>query len=341
MADTARNSQLVRLISLIRDLDRLGGIDVYELAKRHSVTTRTIHRDIDALRAAGIPLEEEREGKRKRLRVTFKSSIRQVSQLLDTDHYLALRVAMGQGGAVRANSSTFAQLEDLAEKIESAIGPNGRNRLAAIEACFHSYEKFAWSNAPPEVLWTLVDAITESRICKVKYAPASAAKKVNSYEVLPLKVFAHDGASYLLCYYPKREKVLTLNLHRLVDLAVTKAKGVAPPGFEPAQYERAAFGVTRGGPLQSWELRFQPDVAPYIRERIWHPSQTLTEHADGTITLCFSCEGAVEVFAWVASWHDGVEIFAPATARDEMRELGSWLKKTYAKSASTTALPIS
>ena len=170
----------MRLVALIRDLDRLGGIDVYDLAKRHSVTTRTIHRDIDALRAADIPVEEERDGKRKRLKLGFKSSIRQFSQMMDPGHYLALRVAMGQGGAVRANSSTFAQLEDLAGKIEDAIGPNGRRRLAAIEACFHSYEKFAWTKAPPEVLWTLVDAITESRICKVKYAPATAAKKVNS-----------------------------------------------------------------------------------------------------------------------------------------------------------------
>lgn len=336
MADTARNSQLLRLIALIRDLDRLGGIDVYELSKRHQVTPRTIHRDIDALRDAGIPLEAERDGKRKRLRVTFKSSIRQVSQLLDADHYLALRLAMGQGGAVRSNSSSFAQLEDLAGKIENAIGPAGRTRLAAIEACFHSYEKFAWTKAPADVLWLLVDAISEKRVCRVKYAPAQATKKVNTYEVLPLKVFAHDGASYLLCYYPKREKVLTLNLHRLVDLTVTKSTGTPPAGFEPTQYERAAFGVTRGGPLQTWELQFDPNVAPYIRERVWHPSQTLTEHADGSVTLRFSCEGEVEVFAWVASWRDGVQILAPIAARQQMRDFGNWLRKTYARPAVAT-----
>ena len=329
MAETARNSQLMRLISLVRDLDRLGGADLYELAERHRVTTRTIRRDLAALRDAGMPVEEELVDKRKRVRVGFKSSIRQVSQLLDSGHYLALRLAVGQGGAVRASASAFAQLEDLAAKIESALGPAERAKLAAIEGCFHSYEKFAWTKAPADVLWPLVDAIAEKRLCKVAYTAAKAGGKVHNYTVLPLKVFAHDGATYLLCHYPRRDKVLTLNLHRLSALEVTRATGTVPPDFDPAQHERAAFGVTRGGPVEAWELRFSANVAPFIRERLWHPTQRIVEGEEGRLTLHFSCEGAVEVFAWVCSWHQEIEVITPVWAREDLRRLGLWFGKTY------------
>lgn len=329
MPSDGRNAQLVRLINLLRDLDRLGGSDVYDLAERHGVTTRTILRDLQALEYAGIPLDVERDGKRNRHRIGFKSQARQVAKLLDANHYLALRVAMGQGGAVRSSSSVFANLEDLAAKIESMLGPADRKRLAAVEACFHSYEKFAWQQAPPDVLWPLVEAIADRRLCTVCYAAARPDGKQRSYSILPLKLFAHDGAVYLMCHHPGRDKVLTLNLSRLKSLVVTDERGVPPAHFDPSHHEQAAFGVTRGGPIESWSLRFSAAVAPFLRERQWHPTQKITEEKGGSLLLDFRCEGSVEVFAWVASWHDQVEILSPESARAQMRAFGTWILNTY------------
>ena len=44
-----RNAQLVRTLSVPRDLDRLGGVDLYELAERYGTTVRTIRRDLEAI----------------------------------------------------------------------------------------------------------------------------------------------------------------------------------------------------------------------------------------------------------------------------------------------------
>ena len=164
-----RNAQLVRTLSVLRDLDRLGGIDLYELAERYGTTVRTIRRDLEALQAIGLPLLEEQNGKRKRWRDAFKDHLQQLSGLLDATHYLALRLAMGQGGPVRSTSSVFAALEDLSAKIETVVGPAGRAQLTEIDACFHSYEKFAYRRSPPDVFWPLVRALAEGRVCRVAY----------------------------------------------------------------------------------------------------------------------------------------------------------------------------
>jgi len=76
-------------------------------------------------------------------------------------------------------------------------------------------------------------------------------------------------------------------------------------------------------------LRFNRNAAPYIRERIWHPSQTLKERRGGGVELAFTCPESFEVAAWVASWREWVEARAPGGLRRELRSLGAWLNRAY------------
>lgn len=327
--DEARNAQLVRLLAVIRDLDRMGGLDLYELAGRYGVAVRTIRRDLEALQSVGLPLVEERDGKRKRWRIAFRDSLEKVSGLLDASHYLGLRVALGQAGAARGMPAVFTALEDLAEKIEHAVGPKGRGQLESIEACFHSYEKFAYASSPPDVIWPLVQAISERRVCRVTYR-AVLAKEAKSYRVLPLKLFCHQGAVYLWCRVIPHEDVTTLNLQRLRKLELLAEKSEPPKGFDPVALEAASFGIFTGGARTTYRLRFSREVAPYIKERVWHLNQTLKTLPGGRVELAFTCSESPEISSWVASWRDQVEVVEPAALRTELAALGGWLTKKYA-----------
>jgi proteasome accessory factor B len=324
-----RNAQLVRTLNVLRDLDRLGGVDLYELAERYGTTVRTIRRDLEALQEIGLPLLEEQDGKRKRWRVAFKDHLQQLSGLLDATHYLALRLAMGQGGPVRSTSSMFAALEDLSSKIETVIGTAGRAQLEAIDACFHSYEKFAYRRSPPDVFWPLIQAIAECRVCRVTYRAPRRRPYETVFEVLPLRIFAHHGAVYLMCNVVKHDTLATLNLQRLQNLKLLDKRAKPPKDFDPAALENAAFGVYSGGAPTTYVFRFNADVAPYIRERTWHPTQRLREQRGGGVELQFTCGESYEVTSWVASWRDGVEVIKPASLRTELEELGGWLASTY------------
>lgn len=334
-AAAGRNAQLVRTLGVLRDLDRLGGIDLYELAERYGTTVRTIRRDLEALQEVGLPLVEEQDGKRKRWRVAYKDHLQQLSGLLDATHYLALRLAMGQGGPVRSASSVFAALEDLSVKIETVLGPAGRAQLAAIDACFHSYEKFAYHRSPPDVFWPLVQAIAERRICRVTYRAPRRRPYDTVFEILPLRIFAHHGAVYLMCNVVKHDTLATLNLQRLQSLKVLDKRGEPPAAFDPTTLENAAFGVYSGGEPTTYVLRFDAEVAPYIRERTWHPTQSLRELRGGGVELQFTCGESYEVSAWVASWRDGVEVMKPESLRAELAELGGWFSATYSRAQAT------
>ena len=339
-----RNAQLERILQILRALDRRDGVDLYSLAEEQGTTVRTVRRDLDALRTAGLPLVEiegegEGDGKKKRWRLAVKDRLAEVSSLLDVNHYLALRVAMGQGSALHRASPIFDSLEDLAGKIEKAVGKRASAQLAAIEKCFFSYEKFAYQKAAPDVLWVLVRAISERRVCAVRYrAPLAASPK--TFDVLPLRIFVHEGAVYLMCHVLKHATVVILNLQRLEALTPSDKTAEPPKDFDPERLEHAAFGVYSGGAETTYVLRFDAETAPYIHERTWHPSQTVMALPDGGVELRFACRGAYEVSAWVASWRDHVEVVEPASLREELGELAEYLWDTYrAKKASAASKP--
>ena len=335
---TERNAQLLRLLQIIRDLDRLGGVDIYELAERYGTSVRTIRRDLDALQAAGLPVTEESSSgsKRKTWRIAYGDQLRRLSDLVDASHYLALRAAMRSGGALSGSSSLFASLEDLCDKVEHALGPKERTRLQTIEQAFHSHEKFAYHRAAPDVLWPIIEAIAERRICTVTYRPPTPTSKRSRFRILPLRMFAHEGAVYLHASVPRYGDVVTLNLHRLEKLKVTQEKGSPPSTYNPARLEASAFGIHSGGKPTDYRLRFEAWAAPYIRERVWHPTQKLRELAGGRLDLSFTCGESYEVTAWVASWREAVEALEPEGLREELVHLGRYWGTLYGP-ASTAA----
>jgi DNA-binding transcriptional ArsR family regulator len=101
-AANGRNAQLERVLKIIRDVSRLDGTDVYELAEKYGAAVRTIRRDLEALERLGLPLAREtaEDGKKVRYRLDARGDrLGGVASLLDANHYLALKVAMSDGGA--------------------------------------------------------------------------------------------------------------------------------------------------------------------------------------------------------------------------------------------------
>lgn len=321
-----RNALIVRMLALVADLSRRDGCDLYELAARHRVAVRTIRRDIDALAEAGVPLIGEDDGRRKRWRIEGADARKQVAGIVDASAVLALRAALG--GVSTASRATQGILGDLADKLAHALSPADRQRFAALAACFDTGARATFEHEGDDVLLPVLGAILDRRCCSVTYRPPDG--RTSTYVVLPLKLFARDGTAYVLVHHRRRDAVLTLALHRIHRLVVTRDRAEPPRGFEAQRYLGSLFGV-HGGPTEvTYRLVFAPTVASLIRERRWHPEQTLRTRRDGSVLLEFTCRESYQVAAWVASWRQHVTVLAPTRLRTELRELGVQLTARYA-----------
>lgn len=319
-----RNAQLLRLLAIVRDLGRRDGADVYELAANHRTAVRTIWRDLGALGEAGLPLVEERVGRRSRWRLVAPDSRRQLAGLATVAQYAALRTALASGGTAAASRS----LTGLVERLDGALADTERRQLRGLCDVIGATGPGPADDAGPDLLVPIVMAAAEGRCCRVGYrAPGT---RESTFEVLPLRVFGRDGATYVLVHHRREDTILTLALRRITRLVVLTQRGAPPVGFQPRRYVESLFGVHGGGELARYRLRFAAEVAPFIRERRWHPSQVLRRGRDGSVTLTFLCQESFEVSAWVASWRHHVTVLAPHALRAELRDLGRTLCARYA-----------
>lgn len=90
-----------------------------------------------------------------------------------------------------------------------------------------------------------------------------------------------------------------------------------PPRLRLRGLHRDGFGLTRDEAV-TVRVRFRRDEAKYIRERLWHPSQTFEDHPHGSLTLTLRFGATVEVRRRVRGWGAAAEVVEPERLRREI-----------------------
>jgi predicted DNA-binding transcriptional regulator YafY len=67
------------------------------------------------------------------------------------------------------------------------------------------------------------------------------------------------------------------------------------------------------------KIRFLRPIAGYIRERVWHDSQQLSEQPDGSLIFSATVAGIDEIGHWVLRWGSGAQVLAPQSLCDVIK----------------------
>jgi predicted DNA-binding transcriptional regulator YafY len=79
-----------------------------------------------------------------------------------------------------------------------------------------------------------------------------------------------------------------------------------------------SLGVNTG-PTAKVEIEFAAKVAPYVRARVWHASQQITEGADGGLTLQMDVCHDWALRSWILSWGPYARVLTPGSLASEMK----------------------
>ena len=143
----------------------------------------------------------------------------------------------------------------------------------------------------------------------MQYHSRSSGRE-KAYRIDPYRLVYAEGGLYLFAYVARYKQVRTFaveRIHRLTPLNET---------FEPIDdLGDAAFPHSLGihqGPPEQVELEFAPELAAYVQERTWHPSQAVEPREDGSVavTMRVCNDGALR--SWILSFGPGVRVTAPA-----------------------------
>jgi predicted DNA-binding transcriptional regulator YafY len=124
-------------------------------------------------------------------------------------------------------------------------------------------------------------------------------------------VIAHDEAS---------GETRTFKLERVQTAHLLPDPYIIPANFDPIAYLEHSWQIMTGDRPTEVILRFIPEAAVYVRERVWHASQALEAHPDGELTLRLCIAEPREMLPWIRSWGPQVEVIAPEWLRERVAE---------------------
>ena len=158
----------------------------------------------------------------------------------------------------------------------------------------------------------LLDATLHHRRVTMRYHSFSSNRE-KDYLLEPYRLVFAQGGLYVVAYVPEYKQLRTFAVERILSLSVTEER------FEPMELPEDAFahslGVNQGTP-ERIEIVFEPRIARYVKERVWHPSQQTSEAADGSLTMTLNVCNDWALRSWILGFGPLARVDLPDRARE-------------------------
>lgn len=307
--------RIQHILGMIRQGTRSGHYpNASDFTREMEVTTRTISRDMDFLRDEGnAPIEYEpvRHGY-KLTDETWNLPAIQVSRKELFAFSIARKlIERFKGTALETDMESV--LEKIADSLEGKI----TLELESITDRFTVLTEDYVSQAP-ETWSALVQLLDRQERMKVVYEKFNG--EVGNYVLDPYHVISYHGNWYVLANEIDKGRIATFAVSRIRSVTGTGKFFDVPQSFDVQEHIDKSFGIVGGGKVFGVRLLFSKNVAAYIRERIWHPSQQIVEKRDGSLELRFETAGWKELVRWILSWQPDVKVLTPKKLRDRVAE---------------------
>ena len=314
-----RNAEVIRQWQILKEVEsRRTGVTIHELSRLVKVTTRTIRRDLQALQEAGFAIfdeGEENETKRWRLDAQPFRTVQEGLSVADVAAlYLSRSVVESLSGWPLADELAAAFV-----KLDRALNPRMREFLSTLPQVI-STKSGPRAKQPDrfvDVTRRLFDAARERRVIEMRYFSAKS-NRAKAYTVQPYRLALAHGGVYLVAFVPQYDEFRTFAVERIERLSVAE-ETFRKTRELPADLFGASMGVFWAEP-ERIELEFDARLAPYVRGRVWHDSQQVTDRADGGLTMTLNVSNDWALRSWVLGFGAGVTAIRPASLVTAIRE---------------------
>ncbi|MCA9117605.1 MAG: YafY family transcriptional regulator [Planctomycetaceae bacterium] len=321
MTDTpglVRHLLLLQMLSVSRR-----GVTLREMADETGSSQRTITRDLNTMRQAGLPVVSQVEAHgRKTWQLDFDSDANR--PVFTFDELAALYLGRRLLDPLIGTSLQDGARKAL-QKIRAALPEGARKYLEKLAGLVHRTSFGAGDyTGQGELVDLLFTAIEDRRITSLTYHSQRSTEPV-TYEVYPYGLVFHRDSLYLVARSPEEHdnEIRHFKVNRVVDVDINASSLPfnRPADFNLQEHLTDAFGIFRGqGEPVEVRIRFAAQVARYVEESRWHASQQLTTGRDGSVTATFTLDALEEVQSWVLSFGHLAEVLEPDELRERVKE---------------------
>ena len=324
-----------RLVNLLLILQTRGGLTAAELARELEVSVRTIHRDVEALSAAGVPIYADR-GPHGGIRLVDGYRTRLTG--MTADEAEAVFLSGMPGPAAELGLGTVVAAARL--KVLAALPTELRSRASRLVEQFH-LDAAGWfqANEPVPHLAVLAEAVWEARFARIEYlrGEGTVVRIVG-----PLGLVLKGGVWYLVGTV--EDQIRTYRVSRMSGVVVMAERAPRPEGFDLAAYwTESSAAFERDIPSVKVDVRL-PRTRLERLETVFgyaavHAAEVLDEPDPEWVRLRLELHWPEEVPGHMLSMGSALEVLAPAEIREHVIGTARRIVERYGRVDSAPGLP--
>ncbi len=326
-----RYEKLVALVQLaIRLQGRVGGMTIDDIRDEFGVSRRTAERMRDAVEQAFGPLlPVETADRRRHWRLNTKS----LSGLIELRPEELVELESAASSLDRSGLEERASvLRELADKIRAARRTVSGSTFDDEHEVLLRSEGLAMRPGPrvsvqSGLLPKLRDAIRGSRKVAFDYVSRQSGNEAR-HVIAPYGIL-YGNRPYLVGRTDATEQPHLWLLTNMNLVCITDQSFEADEKFDLKEYSERSFGAYQEAPFDV-AIRFSSDVASDAKNFSFHPSQTVHDNADGTLTVKFTAGGRVEMCHHLMTWGTSVEVEEPEDLREQLQGMCAELASHHA-----------
>lgn len=321
-----RVARLFRIVTVLKSRGPHGRVSRADLADECGCHPRTIQRDLELLQMrAHVPLDYDR---RSRTYTLTDASWTYPVVALTVEDALALALARGLLAApgFPHKDAVLAALD----KATAGLAPALRDELAQTAGLLHADPlRRDYSQAP---VAALLDAARIHRSVEIDYQSRSRGERTWR-RVDPYQVAQREGQFWEMhAWCHTRRRILTFALDQVHEMRPTDEP------FAVRETEWAAFhdvagviGGLRGGRPLPVDVRFAPEITPYVRDQQWANTLRLRTETDGAIRLTGTVQGMDGLLVEILRWRRHAEVLGGPELRARITEEIQAMAALYAE----------
>ena len=285
------------------------------LACELEVSTKSIHRDIEFMRdRLNLPIEFAPANNG----YFYDGEVSGFPTMQITEGEIFALVVAEKALQQYRGTSFEKPLLSAIKKMESALPDTISLNLADIEQTI-SFRTRAEQILDLEIFDVLAKAAARREQIELAYRKPGQTKP-EARVVDPYHLANINGEWYLFAFDHARKDIRTFAPARIKSVRPTGKTFERPQKFSLEKRLRGSFGVHSGQGEHEVVIRFNPRAADYIREKKWHPSQTLRDLKGGGAELKMKLSSLAEIERWVLSWGGDAKVLKPRELIEAVEE---------------------
>lgn len=292
------------------------GISLTDICRDFNVSRRTAERMRDALSIYFPQMEEVPTGEKiKRWRIPQRILNSLIA--FSPEEISALQTAIIY---LKQNSldDKAALLGKVELKLKNLMKPEQKRRIEVDAEELIKAEGLVLRPGPQirvdaQIIDKIRQAILSCHQVKLKYK-SKMDGRIFDYKLIPYGFLYGQRAHYLVAKHSDgwdSGKAHNFSLSHILEADILPETFITDD-FNLEAYAQESFGAWHEEPFDV-EWLFSPKVAEEAKNFVFHPTQTLIENSDGSLTVKFRAGGKLEMDWFLYTWGDDVKVVKPET----------------------------